>query len=499
MDLTSRNVSRLLAQSDLVLPTDYPRPIPAQFVESSSTRSICQETSLGLLRLAISNSASFAPFEVLLAAFVVLLHKHSGEEDVSVGSSSLDSNVVVLRCPIKNTDSFAEVLENVAKATQEAHEMEIPFQQLLDAMFPSVASPTNDTALPETEQQQNPSLFKVRFFNLTDTTPDTLHSSTTSSSSSCDLTILISQSPSLRRILPIDITVLYNSVLFSSARVSDMLDQLEQVIQTASAEPSLAIGKLSLVTKDSKLRLPDPTLSLKWDQFEGAIPDLFAANAALFPERCCVVESVLDADGLNSTERSFTYKQIHEASNIVAHALIAGGIQREDVVVLYSYRGVDLVIAVMGVLKSGATFSVIDPAYPPPRQIVYLQVAQPRGLVVLKKAGVLDDAVRAYVQNELEIKIEIPALEILEDGALVGGAVASGGDVLDAVQEKKSVNTGVVLGPDSIGTLSFTRFVLFIAALGERFLIHYKIAVEAPVFPKVSAAVTSPSHTFTPG
>jgi L-aminoadipate-semialdehyde dehydrogenase len=43
----------------------------------------------------------------------------------------------------------------------------------------------------------------------------------------------------------------------------------------------------------------------------------------------------------------------------VAHALIQGGIEREDVVVLYSYRGVDLVIAVMGVLKAGATFSVI--------------------------------------------------------------------------------------------------------------------------------------------
>lgn len=57
--------------------------------------------------------------------------------------------------------------------------------------------------------------------------------------------------------------------------------------------------------------------------------------------------------------RSFSYKTIHEASNILAHKLIQGGIERDDVVVLYSYRGVDLVIAVMGVLKAGATFSVI--------------------------------------------------------------------------------------------------------------------------------------------
>jgi non-ribosomal peptide synthetase component F len=44
---------------------------------------------------------------------------------------------------------------------------------------------------------------------------------------------------------------------------------------------------------------------------------------------------------------------------LVAHYLIHKGIQREDVVMIYAYRGVDLVIAIMGVLKAGATFSVI--------------------------------------------------------------------------------------------------------------------------------------------
>ncbi|RJE16600.1 L-aminoadipate-semialdehyde dehydrogenase, large subunit, partial [Aspergillus sclerotialis] len=53
---------------------------------------------------------------------------------------------------------------------------------------------------------------------------------------------------------------------------------------------------------------------------------------------------------------------------------------------VYAYRGVDLVVAVMGILKSGATFSVIDPAYPPERQNVYLDVARPRALVVIEKA-----------------------------------------------------------------------------------------------------------------
>ncbi|KAJ3284237.1 large subunit of alpha-aminoadipate reductase [Rhizoclosmatium sp. JEL0117] len=448
--LLARNARRLAGQSDLVLPSDYPRAIPAQFVESSTTREVGEATSVSLLRLALTSSTTtHSPFNVLLAAFVVLLRRHAGEEDVCVGSSSASSNVLVVRCRVDNDAPFADILDGVAQATKEAQDSEVPFQALLDYMFPQAPSPKGtDAPGPETELQQNPSLFKVRFFNLTDTTPETL-STVSSSSSACDLTVLISQSPTLRRILPLEIKILYNSILFSSARITDLLDQLESLIVQAAAHPAKKVGELSLLTQAQKERLPDPTADLKWDGFEGAITDVLERRAVEVPERVCVVESLLGEDG------SFTYKQINEAANVVAHALIKGGIQREDVVVLYSYRGVDLVVAVMGVLKSGATFSVIDPAYPPPRQIVYLQVAQPRGLVVLKKAGVLDEQVRAYVSNELEIKVEIPSLEIQADGSLTGGAVASG-DALDAVQSLRTVHPGVVLGPDSIGTLSFT-------------------------------------------
>ncbi|KAJ3101684.1 large subunit of alpha-aminoadipate reductase, partial [Physocladia obscura] len=418
--LLEANAKRLAGQSDLVLPTDYPRPIPAQFVETKVSREISESSSISLLRLSLPSARSnhvYSPFDVLLAAFVILLHKYTGEEDVSVGSSSALSNPLILRCNISSSDTVEQVLEKVVAASKDAAETE------------------------------------VRFFNLTDTNEATLATSS-AGASACDLTFLISQAPTLRRLLPISVTVLYNSVLFSGSRITDLLDQLELILAGAvSKSPDTPIGQLSLVTVDSQARLPDPTASLSWDAFEGAITDVFSRNANEFPDRCCVVES------FGPAERSFTYRQINEASNIVAHALIAGGIRREDVVVLYSYRGVDLVVAVMGVLKSGATFSVIDPAYPPPRQIVYLSVAKPRGLVVLKKAGALDAEVRKYVETELEIKIEIPGLELLDDGDVAGGIAAatkSAVDVLESVKGRRSEGTGVVLGPDSIGTLSFT-------------------------------------------
>jgi L-aminoadipate-semialdehyde dehydrogenase len=56
---------------------------------------------------------------------------------------------------------------------------------------------------------------------------------------------------------------------------------------------------------------------------------------------------------------TYTYGQIHRAANTLAHHLITGGVQREEVVMVYAHRSVDLVVAVMAVLKAGATFSVI--------------------------------------------------------------------------------------------------------------------------------------------
>ncbi|KAI4121611.1 MAG: hypothetical protein LQ347_006797 [Umbilicaria vellea] len=201
--------------------------------------------------------------------------------------------------------------------------------------------------------------------------------------------------------------------------------------------------------------LPDPTIDLHWSDFRGAIHDIFAANAERHPERLCVAET----ESESSPRREFTYRQIHEGSNLLAHHLGANGVQRGDVVMVYAYRGVDLVVAVMGVLKAGATFSVIDPAYPPDRQIVYLEVAQPRALVVIEKAtieaGELSCKVRSFIQEHLQLKTEVPALRINDNGSVHGG-VFEGHDIFDPQRSQASRSPGVLVGPDSNPTLSFT-------------------------------------------
>lgn len=95
--------------------------------------------------------------------------------------------------------------------------------------------------------------------------------------------------------------------------------------------------------------LPDPTLDLCWGNWEGAIHEIFHQNALRYPARLCVVET--------SPLRQFNYQQIDHASNVLAHHFVDSGIDRGDVVMIYAFRNVDLVIAIMATLKASATFS----------------------------------------------------------------------------------------------------------------------------------------------
>ncbi|KAI7884445.1 L-aminoadipate-semialdehyde dehydrogenase [Mucor mucedo] len=431
--------NRLHNLTDLQVPTDYPRPSPARTVEEVQTFDLSEKTLMSLVQVSMSDVRP-TPFSVILAAFSVLLQRYTGDEEFAIGTSSPSGNPLVLRLNVDPSTTFENVIEMVAKVEKEALSQEVPFEQLSDAIYEG------------TDPDSRRPLCRVRFYNEIDT-PSQQHLASNSASS--DLTVYISSpesTSSLRTSFfrPVNIRVVYNQILFSPRRIEYLFSQLATIIETGAK--SQAVGQIPL--SDSGLAgspLPDPTADLHWSQWRGAITDIFSANAKKHPSRTCIVESLE-----NSTDTiTYNYETIHHASNTVAHHLVAGGIQREDVVMIYAYRGVDLVIAIMGVLKSGATFSVIDPAYPPARQEIYLSVAKPRGLIVLKEAGKIADSVRDYIKKEQNIVCEIPNLKIGKDGVLSGGAL-DGVDVLDSVRAKASQDTGIVIGPDSIGTLSFT-------------------------------------------
>jgi L-aminoadipate-semialdehyde dehydrogenase len=204
-------------------------------------------------------------------------------------------------------------------------------------------------------------IFRVRFFDETDEPQDSFIRSTNLTS---DLTIFVTRpaTATARTALAprISLRILYNSLLFSQTRISYIIDQLSVLLRKVSLNPLATVGSVPLLTPSQKTCLPVPTADLDWCGWKGAITDVFSFNALANPDRPCVIQSI-PAASLQEPQVTvtYTYGQIRRAANILAHHLIAGGVHREEVVMVYAHRSVDLVVAVMAVLKAGAIFSVI--------------------------------------------------------------------------------------------------------------------------------------------
>lgn len=459
-DRLARVLGRLQNLPSISLPTDYPRPTGAnKLIEAAHLVELSEQTSLSLLKLALytendenlgeeeeAHTERPSAFHLLLAAFTVLLHRYTGDTDLVIGSSSAAArDPLILRLSVDPKDPYWAVVRRVQQVEKEAESDAVPFEVITRALNKG-----------KDDGVDGP-LFRVRFFDETDEPKDNFIRSTSLSS---DLTVFVTRPPSSARssIAPrISLRIIYNSLLFTSARISTITDQLSILLRKVSSNPVAPVGSVSLLTTSQRAKLPDPTGDLNWCGWKGAITDVFSRNARQWPERPCVLQSV-PAAAMSETQDviAYSYGAILRASNILAHHLIKEGVQREEVVMIYAHRSVDLVIAVMAVLKAGATFSVIDPAYPASRQIIYLRVAQPRALIVLKGAGTINPSVREFIFSELNIRVEVPALEILRDGAISGGDNAHGVDVLQPHTHMGDADPNVALGPDSVGTLSFT-------------------------------------------
>ncbi|KAJ7755326.1 alpha-aminoadipate reductase Lys1p [Mycena maculata] len=457
----ARVVSRLQNLPSIALPTDYPRPSGAnKLVEAAHLAELSDQTSLALLKLALydensegtaedyGDAKTNAPsaFHLLLAAFTVLLHRYTGDTDIVIGSSSPTArDPLVLRLSVDPTESFWSIVRRVQQIEKEAEADALPFEAITKELN---KNKDESLAVP---------LFRVRFFDETDEPTENFIRSTNLTS---DLTVFVTRPLASTRasLAPqISLRILYNSLLFAPARIESIIDQLSVLLRKVSTAPLSPVGSVPLLTPSQRAKLPDPVGDLDWCGWKGAITDVFSRNALQAPERPCVVQSIPAASLSDVQEKvTFSYGAIRHASNILAHHLIKGGVQREEVVMVYAHRSVDLVVAVMAVLKAGATFSVIDPAYPASRQILYLEVAQPRGLVVLKGAGAISPTVREFLTTDLKIRVEVPAVEVLPSGEIFGGRQNGGEDVLKSHAHLGATDPNVTLGPDSIGTLSFT-------------------------------------------
>ncbi|QPG75715.1 hypothetical protein FOA43_003074 [Brettanomyces nanus] len=432
------------------LPSDFNRPTNGQIDEQK--------------RIISDLSDGQSSFLTNLTLFVILVYRLSGDEEITIATDNDKFEPFVLKLTLDDPNSsFHDLYEQVTHLYDQLSQKVVPLNQIVSALQDKRSL---DTA---------PALFRVSFQHSRGSEEKL---ATSVNGSVRDLALFQQENG--------QINVFYNALLYREKRLEYFGEQFRQTANSFAEDSSLPISKVSLITSSQKTILPDPTADLDYSNYRGAIQDIFSDNAAKFPDRTCVIETASFLDP-KTYDRTFNYRQIDQASNIVGNYLVKTHIKRGDIVMIYAYRGVDLMVAVMGVLKAGATFSVIDPAYPPARQNIYLKVADPRGIIVIKKAGTINQLVEDYITNELHVVTRIDALELQDDGCINGGEdnnQQDSADILQPYEQYKSQRTGVLVGPDSAPTLAFTSGSEGIpkGVLGRHFSLAYYFPWMAKTF-----------------
>jgi amino acid adenylation domain-containing protein len=375
----------------LELPTDCPRPAVQSFRGAVEDLSLPKEIHASLVRLARSEGATL--FMVLLAAFQTLLSRYSGQEDLAVGSpisgrSRLETekligffvNTLVLRGDLRGDPSFRELLARTREAALGADlHQHLPFETLVQELG------------VERSLSHSP-LFQVML--VLDNTPaselslpglslETLEIE--SGVARFDLTVsLVERHGILSGVIE------YDTDLFDRTTVLRLAWHFRTLLRSVAEAPGSSLSELPLLSKAELQQL-----SLEWNDTaeEDGTPWVhkqIAAWAELQPE----------ATALAFGERSLSYGELDRLANRLAHRLQRLGAGPEQRVGICMERSLEMVVAVLGVLKAGAAYVPLDPGYPRERLTYMLEDSRPAVLLTQEPLDIPESrAARLVLDN----------------------------------------------------------------------------------------------------
>ncbi|MGW2326184.1 non-ribosomal peptide synthase/polyketide synthase [Streptomyces sp. NPDC001700] len=146
----------------------------------------------------------------------------------------------------------------------------------------------------------------------------------------------------------------YDPELFDAGTASALADRLCQLLTGIAADPDRPLRALPWTTAEERQRI-----LVEWNGSEQGTPehtvvDLFEEQAARTP----------DAIAVSCAGESLSYAELDAHAGKLAHRLVAGGAARERYVALALPRSLDMIVAVVAVLKTGAAYLPIDPDQP---------------------------------------------------------------------------------------------------------------------------------------
>ncbi|QDE39369.1 amino acid adenylation domain-containing protein [Luteibacter pinisoli] len=358
----------------LDLPTDRSRPRRRTFTSRREDRTLDATEVTAIKRLGAASGASF--YATLLAGFALLLRRVAGQDDVVIGiptagqaAEGLDTlvghavNVLPLRARIDDTASFASVLGTVRNDLLDAFEHQ---RYTLGSLLPKLSMTRDPSRLPLVSVLFNLDAVldesTVRFPGLrfsVDAIPREYEN--------FELFINAVQVDGALRL-----ECQYNADLFEGATIQGWLDAYAMLLREAALRPAEPVAKLPLVSDAVYRELaalqpaptPFPELRLAHEFFEQQVDRA--------PERAAV----------RYGDRSLTYAALESRANRIGNSLRERGIGHGSLVGISLARGLDMVAAVLGVMKSGAGYVPLDPAFPADRLAFMAEDAALAALVV---------------------------------------------------------------------------------------------------------------------
>ncbi|PSL53321.1 non-ribosomal peptide synthase protein (TIGR01720 family)/amino acid adenylation domain-containing protein [Saccharothrix carnea] len=359
---------RLTGVAPLELPTDRPRPPVRTSAGAVHPFEVPAEVAADLRDLARAHGTIL--LTVLVAACQVLLARYSGQEDVAVGTVTtgrsrpeLDRlvgffvNTVVLRSSVDLERTFGDFLDEAKRTVQEAfaHD-EAPLERLVDVIRTGrdvSRNPLFDVmVLLQTAQGEAPEFTGLRVERM----------GLSRRSANFDITVEFEE-----RDGALTGSLEYNTDLFDAATIESFTAHLVLLLSGIAADPDRPLSRLPWVSEEERRRLLTDWNGSTTGLPVATLPELFEAQADRVPERIAVTCDGVELD----------YAELNARANRLAHRLIARGAGPERLVALVLPRSIDMVVAVLAVLKTGAGYLPIDPAYPPARVAAMLEDAAP--------------------------------------------------------------------------------------------------------------------------
>ncbi|HEY6802572.1 MAG TPA: amino acid adenylation domain-containing protein, partial [Pyrinomonadaceae bacterium] len=343
----------------LELPTDKPRP-PVQSFRGAHESVRLDEPLAERLR-ELSRREGVTLFMTLLAGWQMLLARFTGQDDIVVGTpiagrNRLETegligffvNTLVLRTNLGGNPSFREALKLVREVMLGAYaHQDLPFEKLVEELQPERSlshTPVFQVAISfHNAPQESLELGDLEISGM----------ESENLTAKFDLTLTISESSK-----EIASALVYNSDLFNDATIKRLLAQYAQLLESVVNDAELKLSELplltgnerhQLVTKFNDTRVDFPSVS--------AVHHLFEEQVRAHGEEVAVVAGA----------EELSYEELNKRANQLAHYLRKQGVGAEQIVGIYLERSIEMVIGILGVVKSGGAYLPLDVSYPKKR------------------------------------------------------------------------------------------------------------------------------------